>query len=160
MTIYETKHQLYRDYCRELDTFRTIPKNYSEEDIRSFTDDYINDQNTPWINIFDEEHLAGFLIMAKRGAKDELHPDADYAVCQAYVAPAHRGKGLMKKALSEYVQSHPGIYCAIVLKGNKTAQRYWERRFEELGFAPAALTEFVLTGNDADEFKQFAWNKQ
>lgn len=148
MGIYLEKHELYREYAKELDRFRNIPINASEEKVRQWCDAYIEDIECSWKNIFSKTgELAGFLIIGKSDI--EKHPDADYGIAQAFVASKYRRQGLMSETVKDYIHRHPGTYSLLVLKNNNYAKEFWKKVFLSENYRKADLdTGYVNTNGD------------
>lgn len=83
--------------------------------------------NGDWIDIYDEGKVCGFLIVYQTREWAEH----DFFICQAYVAPKSRRKGLMSETVMQYTAEHPGIYGLIILERNTYAQKFWKGLFEE-----------------------------
>lgn len=147
MSIYKKKHELYQEYCRELDLYRSIPIVADDSTVDIWCDDYINDPNCTWRNIFDKESgdLVGFLIIGKNGS--EKHPDADYGIAQAYVKPEFRKIGLMTSAVHEYLEKHNGIYSLLVIKNNEYALKFWSKLFAGADYKTCNLDERFVNDN-------------
>lgn len=167
MSIYEQKHNLYRDYCKELEQYKEKSDTESEfqtdnhSNVDIWCDDYINDKNCTWKNIFDDAsgELAGFLIIGKGGS--EKHPDADYGIAQAYVNPAFRNQGLMTKMIKEYLEKHKGIYSLLVINQNLYALSFWKKTFANAGYHPVNLDDkYVIDPDDNLILLGFAPNKE
>lgn len=123
-----TLESLYEDYCRELESFLDVPLDIDAVEVVS------GYRKRRWNSIkllFDEGMLAGFLII---GTAPNCHPDCEYFIAQAYVAPESRRKGIMTKAVSEFVKDHRGKYCMDILYKNYSARIFWLTRFRELGY--------------------------
>lgn len=150
MGAYETKHALYKEYCCELDLFRPIPLAPTDNVIDSWCDDYISGSDCTWRNIFDDDtqEMVGFLIIGKMG--DEKHPESDYSIAQAYVKPEYRKRGLMTRAVNEYITKHTGIYSLLVLRNNKKAASFWKNTFENAGYHPYVLSDRYVNNNGED----------
>lgn len=167
MSIYEQKHILYRDYCKELEQYRKESDanndflTDNQSDVDTWCDDYINDKNCTWRNIFDEENgdLAGFLIIGKGGS--EKHPDADYGIAQAYVNPGFRNQGLMTNTIKEYIGKHKGIYSLLVIRQNLYALSFWKKTFANVGYHSISLDDrYVIDPDDNLILLGFAPNKE
>ena len=140
MSIYEKKHALYRQYCKELDQFRSAPLTESDVTLYTWCESYLNDENCTWRNIFTKRNeLAGFLIIGKGGC--EKHPHADYGIAQAYIDPKYRKAGLMTKAVNEYLEKHQGIYSLLVIKQNEYALKFWNNLFLKADYTPHELDD-------------------
>jgi len=133
--------EMYRAYLDELDHYADEPSTMTaEEFLKMYKPRYYEKKL-----IFNGGSLAGFLII---GQKPDCHPDCDYFICQAYIAPEFRGKGLMFNALREFIDRHKGRYCLDVLYHNHRARDYWFRSFRELGYIDITLPfiEHGVTG--------------
>ena len=149
MTTYEQKHALFRDYLEELDTFRDKAVLWNKEENEAYCDECISSPKCSWNNIYDRDgEMAGFLIIGKEGIMK--HPDSDYSILEAYIAPHRRGKGLMEEAVKTYVLTHPGIYSLLVIRGNKNALSFWQTLFKKIGGRPYVLSTEYVDPNDKD----------
>lgn len=137
-----TLETLYNDYLRELENYAPEPfTETADEIIQKYKRNRCNDIRI----IFHEGSPAGFLIIGKH---PNCHPDCNYFICQSYIAPEYRKKGLMTKALADFEKDHKGRYCLDVLFKNFYARMFWFKRFKELGYVDITLPfiEHGVTG--------------
>ena len=121
---------LYKNYVKELSAYDDV--------LSEFDDDWLPDiGGVIWIDIYDESDIVGFLIIGKN--ENDCHPDCDYYICQSYVAPGHREKGLMSQTVSAFLSEHHGVYGYDVLKRNVYADTFWKNLFKRLGTIPVNL---------------------
>lgn len=137
------RRRLYGAYLLELEQCRDEPReNIPESQIDEWFQEYLDDLWCLWQDIRCGDSLAGFLIIGRGGAN--CHPDADTAICEAYISPEYRHKGLMRNAVASYVQSHSGTYCLIVLPENRYAKAFWPKLFADLGYEQISLDDCYL----------------
>lgn len=134
--------ELYKEYLSELEKYTPEPfeEGTAEEAIKFYKKNRIDTKL-----IFSDGKLVGFLIVS---TLPYCHPECDYFICQSYLKPEYRGKGLMTGAVVEWVKAHPGKYCLDIIFGNKHAKSFWYRRFWELGYIGIELPfyEHGVTG--------------
>ena len=154
MTVYEEKQELYRRYVNELEQYAPLPCRNTAE-IREDCDYYINTPGAAWINIFDPEtdKLAGFLIIGK--SPEEKHFQTERSIAQAYILPKYRRRGLMTKAVKDYVSRHRTTYSLLVLKKNTYAAAFWENLFGKMGYRPMEIFEMDIM--DKDDIIQYGF---
>lgn len=150
MGIYDEKQRLYRDYLKELDTYREAPLGLTDGAARRWCDDYISWKKSSWHNIYAPggEELVGFLIIGKE--VPEKHPDSIRSVAQAYVDPRYRNQGLMTACMADYMTRHRGVYSLLVLKNNENAREFWKNFFKKQGYRPVELDPSIVTDNDVE----------
>lgn len=124
----EYKYTLYKEYCLSLGQY---DKRLLSADSNSIAHEYYLDPQTEWIDIYDEDQPVGFLIICFHGG--DCHPEADYCIAQAFILEEHRRKGLMFNTVSEFLQSHKGIYTLDIIKGNEQAEWFWDKVLEANG---------------------------
>lgn len=144
-TIQERRKVLYLAYLAELDTFRMTPRPESHEVQQQWFYDYSDNKDCQWHDIYVNDCLVGFLITSS--ILPNCHPDADYSICEAYVMPEYRQKGLMSNLVQRFTSEHPGIYCLLVLEGNQYAQHFWNHLFHHLGATDVVLTDSAIITN-------------
>lgn len=84
-----------------------------------------------FIPIYGDRGPAGSFII---GIDESCHPACDYFIAEAYIREEMRGKGLMSKAIKEFICAHPGIYALDIFHENVKARRFWDRVFKESGY--------------------------
>lgn len=102
-----------------------------------------------WIDIWSDGECAGFLII---GRKPNCHPDADFYIAESYILPSYRRKGIMSKAVSEFVRLHSGIYCLLILKRNHYAKAFWKKLFNSLGYKYRYLRDVGATNETCEQY--------
>ena len=108
-------------------------------------------KDTDWIDIKVEDGRVGFLVI---GYGNNTHPDADYYIQEAFVMNGYRKRGLMSRALSDYMKDHEGCYVYYVLRKNMEAKYFWNSFFKKAGYHIYPLYDM---GND--NLLQFGWKK-
>ena len=134
-------YDLYQAYLDELEQYADEPFDMTADDFeKMYKPRHYNKKL-----IFDDGKLVGFLII---GQKPDCHPDCDFFICQAYISPEYRNKGLMTNALNEFVNGNKGRYCLDVMFRNHLARAYWFKRFKEMGYIDITLPfiEHGVTG--------------
>ena len=121
----EYKYTLYKEYCLSLGKY---DKRLLTIDSDRIVHEYYLDPRAEWIDIYDNGEPVGFLIICLSGG--DCHPDADYCIAQAFILEEHRRKGLMFNTVSEFLQSHKGIYTLDVIQGNEQAEWFWDKVLE------------------------------
>ncbi len=128
--IIQKRIELYIAYVGHLGRYYPYLTTLSLKDKETDAMLYMNEEGTEWIDIKDGEEYVGFLIVSYN--KENCHPDANFEICELYVNPEYRRKGLAAKTVKEYVYKHPGIYSLDILVGNNTASRFWYKIFKDL----------------------------
>lgn len=128
---FEQNVALYRKYVQSI---RPFAPDWIEPETDAIWErivkEYMDDPFTDWVRVCADGVPVGFLIVCRKGG--DCHPDADYTIGQTFVSEGYRRMGLMKRAVVEYVESHPkGIYCYDILKGNDGAESFWNIIFTE-----------------------------
>lgn len=132
--VWKIREELYKDYLASLTEESGI---YFGPDVKTEAMDfYKKSLYNEWIDLSSDGEIIGFLIT---GWGEDCHPDCDYFIAQAYVNEKHRKKGIMSEAVKKYIESHPGKYCLLILKGNVHAQDYWDELFKEEGYTQVPL---------------------
>lgn len=136
---------LYTAYLEELDTYRISPRPEPLDEQQQWFYDYLNNNDCHWHDIIWDDQLVGFMITS--GVLPNCHPDADYSICEAYIVPEYRRKGLMSATVQRFVCEHPGIYCLLVIQGNRNAQHFWTNLFHQMGATDVALSSSSIVSN-------------
>ena len=149
MTLYETKKELFHNYCKELQGIAGLRIRTREENNEQ-CNAYINDPEYKWINIFDDDkELIGFLIFSRT----MTHPKTDCYIAEAYVIPEKRHHHFMTKTAADYLSRHPGRYCLHVLRNNDKAKTFWLNFFEKMKYRKLDITD--VSAYEFEDF--FAW---
>ena len=141
MANYESKRAQMYSYLDELNAIQGDSTVHGERYAQWFDGlvESVYDGYTDWITLQDKQgQYAGELLIGKR---PNCHPDADYYIEEAFTVKSARRKGIMTAAVTEYVKSHPGIYCYFVLTKNHAAARFWDKVFISLGYEPIELRD-------------------
>ena len=136
-------------YLKELEEIKGDKWQESEEEQKTWCDDYIKKSYYIWTDIRFMDQIVGFLIT---GVKPDCHPSCDYFICQSYVLPEYRNKGLMTDAVNKFVKLHLGRYCMIILKNNNYAKKFWDNRFEDLGYSRMKLLDIGCLRKDEEQY--------
>ena len=112
------------------------PETFSGQGLRSAVLENCAAPGIRWHAILEEGEEVGFLVLGHGWVY--CHPMCDLHVCQAYVEPGHRGRGLMGEAVRRLVGA-PAVRAVslMVLKANEGARSFWPHMFESMGFGPA-----------------------
>ena len=124
--------ELYNEYFNILAAYDDDMQDVSVGEINDIAINYAMDPNAAWIDISDGDMIVGFLIVCSNEDEAECHPDADYTIAQAYVSKDHRRKGLMSRAVEDFMYDHPGVYAYDTLKGNEPAEIFWNKLWDRL----------------------------
>lgn len=149
------REKLYIEYRREL--LCDIEGVDAEPRWRSRSFVRLVDQNPDiyeWVDIMYGEERVGFLLIC-------LTPTAchgcDLAIEAAYVKPEFRRRGLMTKAVTEYVTAHSCVWSLVVIRKNTYARQFWVNLFDVLGYTRIYTLEFEDGGlPDSEELFGFA----
>jgi predicted acetyltransferase len=147
MSAEKQRQHLYREYVDELENMRGLPasERTTSSEIKEWCKDYYENPHYTWIDIYHENQIVGFLIIAD---KENCHPDCDYFIVQSYVEPKFRKKHLMTNAVHSFVSTHKANYCLVIVNNNKFAYDFWFHLFRDLCYKPKVLCE---TPNTFDE---------
>ena len=146
MDDFERRHLLYTQYCTELNGFRTHgeqPMNMFE--MYNHCEEYFKASECTWHDIHMDDQIIGFIVMANR--VPYVHPECDYAICEAYIIPEYRRRGLMTQVVRSLVEEYPGQYCLLVLDGNEYAKKFWNKVFASMRYEPCDLDDSCVNGN-------------
>lgn len=123
------KRRWYRKYARELDEMQG--KAYNKYKADQSYDGLITDGCNFWISVKHKRKAVGFFTICPF---PYCPPDVDYLLQDAYIQPESRRLGAMKKALTRWIEFHPGKYELLVLDDNKPAYNCWYKIFEDAGY--------------------------
>lgn len=134
----ETRLRLYHEYCRELN--RYDPLIYQDKnEVTKWATGYMNGQYD-WRDIYVNEKIVGFIILAHKGETLDIHPRADHYIAQTYIQKEYRMKGFMEKYLLENVfGQHKGLYVMLVIDRNFGAKQFWEKILKKAEARPCEL---------------------
>lgn len=134
------KISMYEDYCIELDQYDPDEGIYPLDQARQVAGDYLrrSDEFT-WTPIYDGPQEVGFLITA---VNLPFFGDGLY-VCEAYVRPDHRRKGLMTEAVQKMLKKCSIVHLEVFMAN--PAIWFWKDRFHEAGFKEATAEPSPLT---------------
>ena len=143
--------KMYVDYCMELDRYDMDPepRNYSKaiEYAMGYMDASDQGRGYRWLDIFHDDKPAGFLIL---GYDLPVHGIGLY-ICEAYILPELRNRGLMTQAVTKRLLKGNKLYLTIYDK-NTDARQFWanllknakaELVSEELIDEVAGMSEYV-----------------
>lgn len=127
MSIERIRSRLFREYVREMSG---IDSSFDLNDgaIKEWCMSYIDNANTEWVDIYSYDgQIVGFLIVSWDSS--DCHPECDYYICQAYISPLYRNRGLMSRAVNKYINTHKGLYGLDILRNNHNANQFWLNLF-------------------------------
>lgn len=132
------RRELYVDYLRELNKIEGITP-LSQTAAEECMDKILYQGDTTWYDIrLENGEIVGFLII---GQNTNCHPDADFFIDQAYILPKFRKRGLMTKAISEFIEENRGRFCLFIIDNNTYARSFWFKTFAGLGYVPLYLRD-------------------
>lgn len=131
------RFEMLSDYLDELWKIKSLPPQ-SQAEKMTFYGEILSNKDSAWIDIKDGNRPVGFLIV---GTPPNCHPDASYYIEEAYINPNYRRKGLMSKAVSDFVRNNKGTYCLFILNKNDAAKAFWPKTFAKLGYEPCYLRD-------------------
>ena len=111
---------------------------------KEFTD---NDRHV-WLQFF------GFVIVGSHAPYS--HPFSDYSICEAYVLPEYRKRGLMTSVVCSLVEECPGKYSLLVLDHNEYAKNFWSKVFASMRYVPYDL-DFGAVDSHGDHLCLFGF---
>ena len=140
---YKTRLELFSDCLDYLDSL--TGEHSSPNKKKTY---YYSTRNNPyakWIDIVDSDlnKPVGFLVI---GTDPNCHPDADYYIQEAYISPEYRRKGLMSKAVSDFIKEHEGTYCLFIIDNNEIALKFWSAVFKKTKYKSVNLSEIRVNG--------------
>lgn len=120
-------------YAEELARWEHPPTEFDESTLRSTVVEECFGPGVRWHPVTDEGEEVGFLVLGH--AWIYCHPMCDRHVCQTYVEPGHRGRGLMAAILGETIGA-PRVETVslCVLKENDAAKSFWRHVLGSMGF--------------------------
>lgn len=115
------------------------------DDLVDDEQDYINDcnffqtdYNAKWIAIKDEaDNEIGFLVILTGRL---IPPNLDYYIEDTYIQPEHRRKGIMRKAVEDFINAHEGRYGLEIMDKNKAAHSFWGKIVNERWYGESVPT--------------------
>lgn len=147
-SINRIRHKLYTNYIKDLESIRSKPFPDSPKEKRKWCQDYIDGSYYNWIDIKSNNETIGFLII---GTSPDCHPECDYFICQSYIIPKYRKHHFMTNAVYEFVKTHKGRYCLMILESNTYAHKFWFKLFGDLGYKPIELP--IVCNMEDDEIQ-------
>ena len=152
------RYLLFYRYCQEMTKIGELPFFDTQEEQEEAARSFIESPYALWIDLYDEDLIVGFLIIE---FGENTHPMTDYYIAQAYVTPEHRGKGIMKNAVQNFIKEHGGDYVLFVLLKNPNAEAFWRKIFAEMGYEENAKLPVLKGTLDENVAKQIGfWNRQ
>jgi predicted acetyltransferase len=140
MDEFERRHELFAQYCGELNTFREPDvEQQGMFEMYENCEEYFRAEDCTWHDIWMDDQIIGFIVIGKHAPY--CHPDTDYAICEAYILPEYRRRGLMTSVVRSLVEDDPGRYSLLVLVGNKYAQKFWPKVFASMRYKSCDLDE-------------------
>ena len=100
MALYQDKHELYKLYKEEY---------YNQADIKEIAAEceyFINSSHSKWKNVFIEDQLVGFFIVAKE--PPDKTKECDREIIHAYIKKEYRTTPLLENTIKEYEENHDG----------------------------------------------------
>ena len=122
---------LYNDYCKELDLYdeHPVPGDGTRQALR-----YLRGQaGTRWIDIRCEKKIVGFLILFSASFAGVMYSPHFIHICEAFVAPEYRNRGLMSKAVEQALNGFEMDVTLEVFKKNP-ARDFWVSMLEKNGY--------------------------
>ena len=140
MDEFERRHELFAQYCGELNTFRgSDVEQQGMFEMYNNCEEYFRASGCTWHDIWMDDQIVGFIIVGVQ--VPYCHPEADYSICEAYILPEYRKRGLMTAVVRSLVEDDPGRYSLLVLDGNKYAQAFWPKVFASMRYKPCSLSD-------------------
>lgn len=132
--------EMFSDYLDGLQKLMGLPLYTAPKKLELFQNYYAG-QGSKWIDIYDPKSgkdPVGFLVI---GYPPNCHPNVDFYIEEAYIRPKYRRRRLMSAAVTEFVQSNPGVYCLFIVRGNEAVYTFWKNVFGEAGYSPCYLCD-------------------
>lgn len=140
MDEFDRRHDLYAEYCGELNGFRGADDNLMTMfQMYENCEEYFRAVGCMWHDIWMDDQIVGFIIIGN--GLPYAHPESDYSICEAYVSPEYRHRGLMTSVVRSVVEESPGIYSLLVLDGNNYAKLFWQKVFASMRYIPVQLDD-------------------
>ena len=138
MDDFDRRHELYAEYCGELNSFR----GENETPVGMFEmyencEEYFKAPDCTWHDVFMDGQIIGFIIVGHHAPY--AHPSSDYSICEAYIRPEYRKRGLMTSVVRSVVEDCPGRYSLLVLDNNQYAKAFWNKVFSSMRYVPYDL---------------------
>ena len=143
---FATKTRLYYRYCIEILRYNTLDSHCTYAEAKKYVREWMaNGQYAKWTDIFDENgNLCGFLITMNGVVythEKELH------ICEEYIIPGSRHKGLMKKAVGEEIaKTNPESIGLEIYDLNTYAKVFWKKILRDFGFKETDNHRIADTG--------------
>lgn len=135
--------RMYERYCRELDPYDDAPGTFQRtaEDVAT---EYMRaaetDPDFEWRDIIVDGKLAGFLIICSVS-----HPRPVVRICEAYIRPSYRKRGLMRKAIGEILKT--GVDVVMEIYKRNPAISFWQKVMNEYGYECKKETDYYLNNS-------------
>ena len=135
----QNKVSMYVDYCIELDKYDPYEGIYPLDQARFVAEEYLNRPDFRWTSILDGPREVGFLITAV----DLPFFGKGLYICEAYVRPDHRRKGLMTDAVTEMLKKHRIVHLEVF--SANPAIWFWKQTLINAGFTETVAELSPLT---------------
>ena len=112
---------LYREYCQELKQYDKDPSPWDMKQAADYAESCIRGRGYEWLDIYQDNILCGFLIL---GYDLPVHGNGLY-ICEAYVKPDFRERGLMSDLVRNKLRSRKGKIYLTIYDKNLYAQEFW-----------------------------------
>ena len=135
--------RMYVRYCKELDKYDDAPgmfRKSSEQVAEEYMRLAEKDPDFEWRDIIMDGKLAGFLIICSVS-----HPNPVVRICEAYVRPSYRKRGLMRKAAGEILRT--GVNVTMEVYKKNPAIGCWKKIMEEYGYHCVKECDFYLNNS-------------
>lgn len=120
---------LFKNYCEELAQFENPALEMPTDAAERVFERYQRNPETRIQGITDNGQLVGFLITQR-----PILAGVDLRICEAYVSPWHRGKGLMRQSVKEAVSGDDMLIRMKIFHLNQRAKDFWLPLMDECGF--------------------------
>ena len=133
------KISMYVDYCIELDKYDPDEETYPINQAKQVAKEYLQRDDFVWTPIYDGIDEVGFLITA-----DDLpfFGNGKY-ICEAYIRPDHRKRGLMTQTVQEMLKKCSIVHLEVFMAN--PAIWFWTHMFSETGFKEIVAEPSPLT---------------
>ena len=150
------RKKLWNQYIHEQAQYDPDLLKESEERLDNWAFKYMSHHE--WIDIFadDDPYPVGFVVIANKRCIEHCHPYYDWFICQAYIKPEYRQKGLMTDAIMEFINERKGLYGFDVFKKNEYANKFWKYLFKKINGIPVDIPR-VRSEKDEVKVNMYAY---
>lgn len=128
--------ELYKEYCKELSQYDN--EEFEEGSDVEMLDAYLQMDGCKVIEIKQDKKLVGFLITLQNSFMYK-----ELKICEAYILPEYRRKGLMTKAVNKAVNRIEHKNVKMLVYDKNPAKVFWKKLLSDMGYKNLAMFPFT-----------------